>query len=341
MADLIFASSLSHVHALIRELGGDPEEFLARVGIDPAVVGIYDRYIPFSALSTLLGLCARELGIPDFALRLATRQDLDILGPVAIVARNAETIGAALRGVTEYAHVYSPAVSAQLHLGQAESSCEFDTLLHPLPDRAHVVELALGVALTTLRALDNPDFRPQRVTFQHQRIAEIDVYTKYFGCAVTFGAPRNFLVFPSELLHRQLSQVDPLAYDIAVRYMAGRDPSLAFEDAVSALIARSLPAGAASLEQVAQMLMLHPRTLQRRLAQSDTTFEKLVDATRREVALNLLANRNVPLSTLAKQLGYSEQSALTRSCRRWFSVTPLMKRREIAGPLTGGRPSIR
>ncbi|MEV3976038.1 AraC family transcriptional regulator ligand-binding domain-containing protein, partial [Streptomyces sp. NPDC050698] len=90
MADLISASSLTRLPELISELGGDPYEFLDRVGVDPTVIGAYDHFLPFSALSTLLGLCADELEAPDFALRLAGKQDPDILGPVAIAARSAE-----------------------------------------------------------------------------------------------------------------------------------------------------------------------------------------------------------------------------------------------------------
>ncbi|MDX1875475.1 AraC family transcriptional regulator [Mycolicibacterium sp. 120266] len=329
MVDLIFASSLSHVDSLIREAGGNPETLLARAGIDPGVVGASDRYIPISALSRTLGLCARELAIPDFALRLAQHQDLDILGPVAIVARNAETIGAAIRAVTEYVQVYSPAVSGDLRTDTAEASCRIDIVLDPLPYRAHVVELALGVTLTLFKTLDGPGFRPLRVTFQHSQISETNVYTDYFGCPVAFGAEHNALVLPRGLLQRRLPQIDQLAYDIAIRYMADRGAQLPFDRAVSALIVRSLPARAATLENIAELLMLHPRTLQRRLSESDRTFEDLVDTTRRDLALDLLANRNLPFSAVARQLGYSEQSALTRSCRRWFSVTPSTKRREL------------
>ncbi|MFF0814044.1 AraC family transcriptional regulator [Rhodococcus sp. NPDC003318] len=330
MADLICASSLSHAPHLIRELGGDPADVLARLGIDPDVVGAYDRFVPFSVLSTLIGTCAEELRVPDFGLRLAHRQDPDILGPVAIVARNAETVGAALRGVTEFAHVYSPALATQLTVGDTEATYEFTTLLHLLPHRAHVVELALGVTLGMSRTLAGPDFRPQRVTFQHQRISDMQVYTDYFGCPVEFGADRNLMVVPRGVLDRRLPTGDPLAYDLAVRYMAGRKPDVAFGDAVSALITRALPAGAATLTAIAELMMLHPRALQRRLAESGQTFESMVDDIRRELAVTLLAKRDVPLSAVAQQLGYSEQSALTRSCRRWFGVTPLAKRRELS-----------
>ncbi|OZF48885.1 AraC family transcriptional regulator [Rhodococcus sp. 14-2470-1b] len=329
MADLISASSLTRVVELIEDCGGDPYEYCDRVGIDPAVIGTYDNFVPFSALSTLLGLCARELSAPDFALRLAARQDPDILGPVAIAARNAETVGDALRGVVKYAHVYSPALAIELSVGDTEASYSVDTVLHRLPHRAHIVELALGVTLTTVRMMAGQDFHPSRISFQHPRISELSTYREYFGCTAEFGCDRNALDFPRGVLHRHLPRVDPLAYDVAVRYMAGRDTSVAFRDTVSALIVRSLPAGAASLDGVAALMLLHPRTLQRRLASDGTTFETLADDSRRELALGLLANMDVPLSAVSRQLGYSEPSTLTRSVKRWFGVTPLAKRREL------------
>lgn len=329
MADLISASSLTRLPELISELGGDPYEFLDRVGIDPAIIGAYDHFLPFSALSTLLGLCADELESPDFALRLAGRQDPDILGPVAIAARSAETIGDALHDVARYAHVYSPALAVDLTVGDIEVSYGLDTVLHRLPYRSHVVELAMGVTLQTFRMMAGPDFHPTHISFQHPRISEIRRYVEHFGCSVEFSSDRNLLTFPRGVMQRHLPRVDPLAYDFAVRFMAGRDPDVAFHDAVSALIVRSLPAGAATLKQVATLMMLHPRTLQRRLALEGKAFESLVDDSRRELALGLLSNRDVSLSEVSRQLGYSEPSTLTRSCRRWFSTTPLEKRRAL------------
>lgn len=160
MADLICASSLSQASELIEECDGDARLMLARVGVDPAVVGAYDRFIPFTSVSTLLGMCASELAVPDFALRLAARQDPDILGPLAIAARNAETIGDGLDQVTAFAHVYSPSISAELHIGETEVSYEFRTVIQRVPYRPHIVELALGVTLGTFRSLGGDDFRP-------------------------------------------------------------------------------------------------------------------------------------------------------------------------------------
>ncbi|NED66971.1 AraC family transcriptional regulator, partial [Streptomyces sp. SID10244] len=184
MSDLICASSLSQAPELIEECDGRASTMLRRVGIDPAVVGAYDRFIPFTALSTLIGLCANEFDVPDFGLRLAVRQDPDILGPVAIAARNAETMGDALHQVAEFAHVYSPAISVELHHGDREVEYEFGTVLRKIPYRPHVVELAMGVTLSSFKMLGGDDFRPTRVTLDHPPISDPRVYRDYFGCAV-------------------------------------------------------------------------------------------------------------------------------------------------------------
>ncbi|MGU3584183.1 AraC family transcriptional regulator [Rhodococcus sp. C26F] len=329
MADLISASSLTQAPELIGELGGDPADIFERVGIDPTAVGMHDQFVPFSSLGTLLGLCAREFAAPDFALRLAARQSPDILGPLAIVARNAETLGDALREVTDFTHVYSPAMTTHLRVNGTDVAYEFRTLPRRLPYRDHLAELALGVTLSTFRMLGGDDFPVTRVAFTHPAIARPEVYREYFDCPVEFDAPANLLLFPRGLLQRRPPGIDPLAHDIAIRFMAGRDRATSFPDVVSSVVVRALPAGAATLGEVAELMMMHPRALQRRLAESGTTFEHLVDETRREIALGLLANRSVPLATIAQQLGYSEQSTLTRSCRRWFGATPLGKRREL------------
>ncbi|MBM7366980.1 AraC family transcriptional regulator [Gordonia hydrophobica] len=331
MSDLICASSLSRAPELIADCGGDADAVLARVGIDPSVVGAYDRFIPFTALSTLVGVCAAEFGVPDFGLRLAARQDPDILGPLAIAARHAETMGDGLREVTRYTHVYSPALATELREHGDEVSYVLETLPQRLPYRSHVVELAMGVTLSACRMFTGPDFRPTRVAFDHQPIADRSVYLEYFRCPVEFDAPAIALTFPRETLRRRLPRADPLTYDVAIRAMAGHERAHSFTDAVSALIVRSLPAGASTLDTVAELLMMHPRSVQRALAESGTTFDRLVDDARRDIATTLLANPGVSLSAVARQIGYSEQSTLTRSCRRWFGMPPLRKRRALLG----------
>jgi AraC-like DNA-binding protein len=72
---------------------------------------------------------------------------------------------------------------------------------------------------------------------------------------------------------------------------------------------------------------MHPRTLQRRLAEENTTFLDLVDDVRRNAARQYLTMTDLSMTQVAGLLGLSEQSALTRCTRRWWGATPRQVRR--------------
>ena len=97
---------------------------------------------------------------------------------------------------------------------------------------------------------------------------------------------------------------------------------------VAELTRRLLPTGQCSAEAIADELAMHPRTLQRRLATEGVRCQDVIDRERRAQAARYLAEPGLHLSQIAGLLGYSEQSALNRSCRRWFGKTPRQYRAE-------------
>ncbi|MGN6724025.1 MAG: helix-turn-helix domain-containing protein, partial [Marmoricola sp.] len=52
-----------------------------------------------------------------------------------------------------------------------------------------------------------------------------------------------------------------------------------------------------------------------------------VDDVRRAEAERYLRDTDMPLGQLAGVLGFSEQSVLSRACRRWFGASPTQVRR--------------
>lgn len=109
-------------------------------------------------------------------------------------------------------------------------------------------------------------------------------------------------------------------------------PSTApLSERVAELARRLLPLGHCSGEVIADRLAVHPRTLQRRLATEGTSCQDVIDRERRTLAAQYLAEPRLRLGQIASLLGYTEQSALNRSCRRWFDMTPRECRQEWAG----------
>jgi AraC-like DNA-binding protein len=85
--------------------------------------------------------------------------------------------------------------------------------------------------------------------------------------------------------------------------------------------------GRNSGDEVAQMLAMHRRTLNRRLKASGTTFQAVLDEVRFEVARELLTDRAIALDDIAAALGYAGVSPFMRTFRRWTGTTPGQWRR--------------
>ena len=77
-----------------------------------------------------------------------------------------------------------------------------------------------------------------------------------------------------------------------------------------------------SLNQVAERLAVSPRTLHRKLEESDTSFQGIKDDVRRDLALHLLSRGSTPLKQIATRLGFSDQSTFQRAFMLWTGVPP-------------------
>jgi AraC-like DNA-binding protein len=88
------------------------------------------------------------------------------------------------------------------------------------------------------------------------------------------------------------------------------------------VIIRKLPDGEPRREDVAGMLFMSERTLQRRFQDEGISFQRLLDETRKDLAQQYLRQPRLSLAQTAYLLGFSDQSNLHRACRRWFEMSP-------------------
>lgn len=326
---LIRGTSLQGFVELTEELGADADPLLREAHLPRAAIGDHDSFIGYRGVVAVLEAAARATGADDFGRRLATRQGLDILGPLGVAARTAATVGDALAAIELYLSVYGPAIAVSVRATAGPTAgFEWRLLDRRPPPHRQAAELGLGVSVRVFRLLAGDDFRPLSVDLRHGAPARDAGHEDYFGCPVRFGAAAYGFRFRRSVLAR------PLATDHSVHAVV-RDyldsiavpASAGTTDAVVRLVRRMLPAGGPDLGLVSDHLAVHPRTLQRQLATSGTSFAEIVDDVRRQEAERYLRDTTMPLAQLAGILGFSEQSSLTRACRRWFEAAPSEVRR--------------
>lgn len=334
MDTLIRSTNMWGFPELVRELGGDPERLCARFHLTPGVERREDAFVPFESVVRLVEASAEELTCPDFGLRLARWQGLDILGPVAVMARNADTVLEGMSAIARYLYVHCPALrlSPADAPGPGQLRFTYTMDLPPSLPAAQSYELSLANAALMIAFLAGPGGAPSAVYFQHDQQGEAAAYRAALGAPVVFGHPWCGFDLPAELLERRIDRADPQTKRIAARYLDSEflAPDAPLSERVAQLARRMLPTGQCGVDPIAAHLGLHPRTLQRRLTVEGLTCQDVIDRVRREQAARYLAEPTFPFAQVAGLLGYAEQSVLNRSCRRWFGRTPQQYRNEAS-----------
>jgi AraC-like DNA-binding protein len=335
MGSLIRATNLWGYGDLVRELGADPAPFLARFHIPPGIEDQEDAFVSFEPFVRMLEASAAELGCTDFGLRLSRWQGLDILGPIAVIARNAQTLLDGLEAIARYLYVHSPALKLTVTQRTAETDLQFTfEVTEPgLADVPQGYELSMANGVRMIRLLGGLQARPRAISFMHDQLGSDTAYDEALGCPVLFGQTWCGFELPLELASKRIDSADPETRRIATKYLEAHFPpsSAALSERVAELARRLLPTGHCSAEVIADELSMHPRTLQRRLAEEGVRCQALIERERRDQAARYLAEPRFHLSQIAGLLGYTEQSTLNRSCRRWFGKTPRQYRADLPG----------
>lgn len=332
-SDIIRAGSLWGYCQLTRFLAHDPQPLLAEVGLSEDDLSDPDRFLPRPPVVALLQHSASRLDCSDFGLRLASVQDVNVLGALAFAIRNAPDFRSAIATFVRHVHYYSPIASVAIEPGENpnEERIVLSRARTHAQENAQMSEAIVGLFCRIDRHLTGDRYRPTRITFPHAPVSSSDVYAEHLGLKPEFGAPVASVCIDRRELSIPLKSANPQLQGIVERYIELNTPAPGVDTArrVSQAVARIMRHGNATVDDVSLLLKMHPRTLQRRLTEEGTTFEKVRDDVRRRMAEIYLANEVAPLAHVAHLLGYANQSVLTRSCIRWFGKTPLAMRQQV------------
>ncbi|WP_374590889.1 AraC family transcriptional regulator ligand-binding domain-containing protein [Aquabacterium sp.] len=161
-------------------------------------------------------------------------------------------------------------------------------------------------------------------------------YQRIFGAPVRFEADVTYGCFDAALLDMPVRNNDASMFAVLQRraeellqerQRAVQSPPVVAQ--VRGQLAALLAQDRARLDDVAQALGITPRTLQRKLAEVGTTYQRVLDAVRRELAEQLLRDPQLNFTDVAFLLGYHEQSSFNRACREWFGTTPARQRERL------------
>ncbi|WP_280371544.1 AraC family transcriptional regulator [Nocardia wallacei] len=329
---VIRSAGLRGFRATVAELGGDAEEFAAAAGLPIAALDADDLLVADEAMALVLEIAAERLRCPDLGLRIARRQDLGMLGPLALAIRSSPTLADALECTSRYLFVHARSLSLTLEpdpYGDRGVTALHYGVRPGLPIPVQGTDLGLGFLHRALWRLADGPYGLRTVELPYRPMAARGVYEEFFGAPARFERPAAVLRVPSSLTSMAVAGSDETLRRLAMAFLAelSTGAGSAYEPRVRAAVRQLLGTTTPELTAVARLLTTHPRTLQRRLTAEGTSFATILDDVRRTEARRYLTTTDLPMSQIASLIGLAEQSTFTRTCRRWFRTTPTALRR--------------
>lgn len=344
MKELLPLGYLDGLRALFTELGGDFDELLSELQVGAHGKVTTGEHFPHRKLIEMANLAARKVRRNDFGLMWGVRTNPMILGPLSVAMLNAPTPRHAIELFARHLPKQNSVLRGglvRLEKPRLELFSVVNQMKRP-PSLVQVMERNIGALLRVLRTLLGESYVPVEVWISHAQNASIEAYRRAYGVTPRFEQSVSGFVMKRADLDHRVPDHRKEVYDMAVSYLDRSTPPSGVEDDMLATAVAILATNRTyTLSDVAGVMGVHVRGLQRRLSEAGVTYSMLKDRERRDEAERLLLDRRRALIDIALELGFRDQAAFTRASRRWFGAPPTEARRQLAERLDENRRTSR
>lgn len=291
-------------------------------------------FLPFEIFSDLFVAGATFLADDYLGLHVGQTVSTRHWGQLGYLILSGDDGIEAIRYMDRYARLITNAMDTRFEIEGEHLICSFELL--PVSEGGcandgyshHILDYFVSAVRNLGTFMSNGVFKYREIHFQYEppiNPVNPDIYQEILGCPCYFGRAKNRIIVGIESLQFLSHYRDPRLKKVLERnaqavlqHLAGDDE---FVRELKHYLANALKNGMPTLAEATAHFGISERTLQRRLAKQNISFQDVIDELRQELAKNYMQN-NYSLLDIALLLGYSEQSAFHRAFKRWTGLSP-------------------
>lgn len=180
----------------------------------------------------------------------------------------------------------------------------------------HVVSMMIQL----VRGFTNLDWTPPRVHLQTYTLKGAENTSSLKNSQVVIEKKYTGICIPFDILANPPTSKN-LGSGTKFNVELGNIPKINAQ-VIKELIAQSSYTRSLKAEQVAQILAISVRQMQRTLKQENTTFKTIAEEILVAEAKKMLSEQSRPIVDIAAEFGYTEQANFTRAFKRLVGVSP-------------------
>ena len=195
------------------------------------------------------------------------------------------------------------------------------------PDSQHSVLCGMAMWMRFCSWLIGQHIDISYATSAGARPGFIEGIRHFFPCPVTYNQPWNTMTFSARHLDAKLIRDEAQLNEflmLAPYYMIIEPQAsiLSITHQIREILGDNFQEELPSFEELTDLLGMSARTLRRRLEKEGTSYQRIKDNARRDVAISLLSRDGQTVSEVAEQVGFSDPSAFHRSFKKWTGQSP-------------------
>lgn len=321
--------------------GASREALAARSGIGPAELEDQDNRIAFAKYVALMRAGKELSGDTALALHFGETIDMSEISIIGLIGPASGTMVDAFAQLNRYARLV-----VEVDLGTAErfqlergdgGLWLIDKRLNPndFPEltESTFARMACGIARMTSGSASTPPVREVHVT--HADPGYRVEYDRIFRAPVVFDSDKNALLLDEAWLTQQVPRQPRYVFGVlserAEELLKSLENSKSTRGRVESKLIPILHTGDVGMEAIADRMGISRSTLSRQLKAEGVTFEKVLDALRRKMALHYLSGKKASVNQTAYLVGFSEPAAFSRAFKRWTGTSPRAMRAAKSG----------
>lgn len=261
---------------------------------------------------------------PLIGIKLGVETKTERFHPMALAALSTQNLVTATEHLARYKKLTAPEEILG-KLSKEEFRIGFRWLLAVEAEPQVLTDYCFSWMISLARQGAGMQINPLRVEYVQQR-SNLRVLERSFACKVTGGTSRNTIIFRASdatapFVTRNVELLDLLApqFEEQLRQYKEED---SFTELVRRAIQDRLTGHRPSIDVISHALHMSPRTLQRRLQESGSSFQRVLDEARHLMARYYLSNSVLELNEAAYLLGFEDPNSFGRAFRAWEGVPP-------------------
>lgn len=271
---------------------------------------------------------------PALGLYMGRMTHVSHLSLPGLLAMTAPTLSAALQDLTAYSVLAGRCYRGAPQLKQDRNAVQLCFYsIAPYNDyNRFVIDAVLGGWYTIIHWLTGHTGLVREIHLEYSAPTYQDRYREFFTCPILFDQPVNELVLEASNLQHPVIYQNPALHTTLKKLAEEKLRQLQQADSlrqrVQDIIGPRLQGHTPTLEETASAMGIPAWTLRRKLKEEGTTFQRLLEEMRRDLALSYMKDTTLSFGEIAFILGFSTPGAFLRAFKRWTDQTPGAYRRE-------------